>query len=154
MFKKLALLIYIFQTSLLCFSQQNDNLPLLVLDDKYSELQPKDSKVKPMKYVLTSKQGFNLDCSKYDFTWIRSMNEGKKPDAVFIICKAGTYVVELDVSAVTPINKTAMHSLDPGNKEFTGFVEKDTPLLAIGTLKVENNEAKMVSYWVAMMQVK
>lgn len=47
-----------------------------------------------------------------------------------------------------------MHSLDPGNKEFTGFVEKDTPLLAIGTLKVENNEAKMVSYWVAMMQVK
>lgn len=140
--------------STLSFSQQPDSLPVLKLDDKYSELQPKDSKLKPLKYIITSKDGFNLDCSSYDFSLIRSMNNGKDPDAIFIICKAGTYIIELNTASVAHINKSTMQSLDPGNKEFTGFVKDDTPILAIGTLKVKSNQAEMLTYWVAMMEVK
>ncbi len=80
------------------FSQVNISYPVFVLNDSFSHAQPKESKIIPQNYDLSNLSGFKIDCSKYDFSLVRSMNEGKNPDAVFIVGKSGNYMIELNAT--------------------------------------------------------
>jgi hypothetical protein len=135
------------------FGQSNDRLPTFILDDKHSQAQPKDSKIKPEKYKLTSPLGFNLICAGYDFSTIRSLNNGKNPDAIFIVCKAGNFMAPLNIAGQTTIDKSTMQSIDKKNKIFTGFEKGDTPIIALGTVKINGDKADMKSFWVGMLEV-
>ncbi len=129
---------------------QSKAYPTFVLNDKYNQIQKEDSKVIPQNYELESLQGLILDCSNYDFSLIKAMNENKLPDQVHIVSKAGTYTVKLNTQGQTIIDNSTMESLDGKNKSFTGFVKGDTAMLAIGAIK--NNE--MMTYWLGMVSIK
>lgn len=133
-----------------CTGQSKKSYPTFVLNDKYNQIQKEDSKVIPQNYELESLKGLILDCSDYDFTLIKTMNENKLPDRVHIVSKAGTFTVKLNTKGQTIIDNSTMESLDGKNKTFTGFVKGDTAMLAIGTIK--NNE--MMTYWIGMMSIK
>jgi hypothetical protein len=134
--------------------QLNNSLTAFKLSDKYSQVQPKDSKIKPGNYQLPSSKGFSLNCLGYDFSQIRTLNNGKEPDAIFIICKAGSYMIKPNFSGITIIDKSTMESLDEKDKKFGGFEKGDTAILAIGTLRNNDGKAEMMSFWVAMIDVK
>lgn len=116
--------------------------------------QPKDSKIVPENYQLFNLSGFKLDCSKYDFSLIKSLNEGKSPDAIFIVAKSGNYMVKLNVVDETLVDKSTMQSLDNPKRKFNKFEEGDTPILGIGTFKMKNGKASMTAFWVSMIDVK
>lgn len=133
-----------------CTGQSKKLYPTFVLNDKYNQIQKEDSKVIPENYELESLQGLILDCSKYDFSLIKTMNENKLPDQVHIVSKAGTFTVKLNTQGQTIIDNSTMEPLDGKNKNFTGFVKGDTAMLAIGTIK--NNE--MMTYWLGIVPIK
>ncbi len=47
-----------------------------------------------------------------------------------------------------------MKSLDNPRKKFKNFEKGDTPILGIGTLKMKNGNASMMTFWVSMIDVK
>lgn len=153
--KKFSFLFYaVLSISTFAYSQSKNTYPVFILDDTFSHAQPKDSKIVPQNYQLSSLPGFKLDCSKYDFNLVRSMNAGKNPDALFIVSRSGNYVVELNITGGTVVDSSTMYSLDNPKKEFKGFEKGDTPILGIGTLKIEDGKASMVTYWISMIDVK
>src|SRR5687768_2999201 len=92
------------------FSQSNQPYPIFVLNDSFSHAQPKESKIVPKNYQLSNLAGFRLDCSKYDFSLVRSLNEGKNPDAIFIVAKSGNYIIALNTTGETLVDKSTMQS--------------------------------------------
>ena len=151
---KILLLFTLALFRLSLYGQNANALPTFNLDDKHSQAQPKDSKIKPEKYKLNSLAGFKLNCSGYDFSLIRSLNGGKDPDAIFVVCKAGNYMIAFNRSELTTVDKTTMVCIDQKGKIFTGFEKGDTPIIAIGTLEIKNGKANMKSFWVGMLEVK
>lgn len=106
----------------------------------------------PKKMQIKNTNGFILDCSGYDFTLIRKMNNGKNPDLIFIIAKAGKYKIVLNISGKTTIDASTMTSLEGYGNDFRGFEKGDTPIIAIGTLK-PGTTSEMRAYWVSMIQL-
>ncbi len=133
-----------------CTGQSKKSYPTFVLDDKYNQIQKENSKVIPQNYELRSLQGLIIDCSNYDFSVIKTMNDNRLPDQVHIVSKAGTFTVKLNAQGQTIIDNSTMQSFDERNKSFAGFVKGDTAMLAIGTIK--NNE--MMTYWLGMVNIK
>ena len=140
--------------STVTFSQSNETYPVFALNDSFLHAQPKESKIIPKNYQLSSLSGFKLDCSEYDFSLVRSLNEGKNPDAIFIVAKSGNYMVDLNTSGETLVDKSTMQSLDTPRKKFKGFEKGDTPILGIGTLKIRDGKVSMTTYWVSMIDVR
>ncbi len=136
------------------YSQSSKTYPVFILNDSFSHAQPKDSKIIPRNYQLSSLKGFKIDCSNYDFSLMKSMNEGKVPDAIFIVANSGNYIVELNSSGETIVDNTIMHSLDSPQKKFQKFEKGDSPILGIGTLKIKDGAASMQTYWISMIDVK
>ncbi len=77
----------------------------------------------PQNYELKSLKGLILNCSNYDFSLIKTMNDNKLPDLVHVISKAGTFTVKLNTKGQTIIDNSTMQSLDENNKKFSGFVK-------------------------------
>lgn len=153
--KKICLLfVFSILFSSVTFSQPNQNYPVFAVNDSFLHAQPKDSKIVPENYQLFNLSGFKLDCSKYNFDLIKSLNEGKSPDAIFIVAKSGNYMVKLNVVDETLVDKSTMQSLDNPKRKFNKFEEGDTPILGIGTLKMKNGKASMTAFWVSMIDVK
>ena len=147
LFHALTLFVSIFSA---CTSVNKDIYPTIILDDKFNQIQKADSKIIPSNYELNSLKGFVVDCSNYDFTLIKSMNENKLPDQLHIISKSGTFTVKLNPTGKTIIDNSTMQSLDDPKINFESFISGDTALLGIGTLK--NNE--MMTYWLGRAVVK
>ena len=133
-----------------CTGQNKKPYPTLILNDRYNQIQKENSKVIPHNYELNTLKGLIFDCSNYDFSLIKIMNNNKLPDLVHVISKAGTFTVKLNTKGNTVIDNSTMQSLDENNKKFLGFVKGDTAMLAIGTIK--NNE--MMTYWLGMVNIK
>lgn len=133
-----------------CTGQSNKSYPTFVLNDKYNQIQKEDSKVVPQNFELQSLQGLMLDCSKYDFSLIKAMNDNKLPDQLQITSKAGTFTVKLNTKGQTIIDNSTMESLEGKNKSFTGFIKGETVMLAIGTLKYN----EMMTYWLGTISIK
>ena len=152
--KFISLLVTFIILTTISFAQSSKDYPIFVLNDSFSHAQPKESKIVPQNYQLSNLSGFKLNCSKYDFGMIRIMNNGKDPDAIFIVAKSGNYIVELNVTGETIVDNSTMISLDSPQKKFTGFETGDTPILGIGTLKIKDGQASMQTYWVSMISVK
>ena len=91
---------------------------LIVLNDKYNQIQKDNSKVIPQNYELKSLHGLILDCTGYDFTLVKTMNKNKLPDRVHIISKAGTFTVKHNTKGHTIIDGSTMQSLNEKNKFF------------------------------------
>jgi len=127
--------------------------PILVLNDSFSHAQPKGSKITPQKYQLHSLKGFELDCSRYDFTLIQSLNEGRMPESIFIICQSGNYKVKLNPEGITIVDASTMTPVDGPTKKFRSFAAGDTPILGIGTLARGKKGPDMRTYWVSMINV-
>lgn len=126
----------------------------IMLDDYYSHLIKKDAKDKTVHYYnVKAAGGIILDCSKYDFSQIRKMNKGKDPDKIHLICKSGTFDIDLNVSGETVIDKSTMHSIGE-TKPFYGFQQKDTAILAIGTIAIKEKNAEMLTYWISMIAIE
>jgi hypothetical protein len=133
-----------------CTGQSKKSFPVFALDDQHNQIQKDDSKVIPKYYELKTSEGFILDCSKYDFSLIKTMNDNKLPDKVSILAKGGTFTTKLNTVGETVFDNSTLESSDDKNKKFTGFVQGDTAMLVIGSIK--NNE--MISYWLGMITVK
>ncbi|MBN8854449.1 MAG: hypothetical protein BGO55_21195 [Sphingobacteriales bacterium 50-39] len=135
-------------------SSDRSDYQKIILDDYYSHAKPKDAKDKTTQnYKVRSALGIILDCSKYDFSLIRKMNNGKDPDKIHLVCKSGTFDIELNLHGETIIDKTTAHSIGE-EKEFKGFEKGDTPILGIGTLAITGTKAQMLTYWVSMMDIE
>jgi hypothetical protein len=148
MHQLLLTLALILRTSLLPADYQK-----FVLDDKYNNVQPKGATTKPLVYkVKAGSKGFILDCSHYNFTEIRKMNNNVDPDAIHIVCKAGTFDVHLNITGQTVIDASTMHSLKD-EEVFKAFQKGDHIILGIGTTIVAGGTAKMNTYWVTLMDV-
>ena len=145
-------ILFLFTTS--AYTQPGKNYQVLMLSDTFSQAQPHGSAIVPRKYQLGTLKGFILDCSTYDFTLIRSMNDGKDLDAVFIVSKSGNYMIELNVKGETIVDNATMISLENPKKKFKAFVKGDTPILGIGTLKIKDGRASMTTYWISMIDIK
>lgn len=152
--KKIYFLIILVFPSFLSFAQSHDTYPTFVLNDTFSHAQPKGSSIVPQKYQLTSLKGFKLNCSTYDFSLIRSLNEGKDPTAIFILSKGGSYMVPLVMYGETVVDASTMKCLDYPKKNFTLFENGDTPIIAIGDLVESEGASSMRSYWISMIDVK
>lgn len=153
--KKLCLLIIIICSNfILLYGQPAEQYQTLILNDTFSHAQPVGAKIKPKNYVLKASKGFKLDCTNYDFTLIRTMNDGKNPDAIFIVAKAGTYIVNLNDTGETIVDRSTMRSLDKPKKKFTLFEKADTPIIGIGTLKIKNGAASMETYWLSLIEIQ
>ena len=136
------------------FAQASEQYPVFVLNDSFSHVQPKHSKLVPRNYELKSPEGFRLDCSKYDFSEIRKLNKGKDPDKIFIISKTGNYWADFNPGEIKVIDAGTLHSLKDGSKSFTGFTAGDTPILSIGTFAIRDSQSRMLTYWMSMIDVK
>jgi hypothetical protein len=152
--KEICLFVFCLLPITKVYSQPGKNYPVFVLNDSFSHVQPTESKIKPKNFQLYALQGFTLNCAAYDFSFIRTLNEGKNPDAIFIIAKSGKYIVELNTAGETVVDKTTMQSLDYPKRKFKGFEKDDTPIIGIGTLKVKDGAASMATYWISMIDVK
>jgi hypothetical protein len=124
----------------------------ITLDDKYNNVQPKGAP-KPLNYVVKPGSGLVLDCSNYDFSAIRSMNSNKSPDAIHLICKSGTFDIPLNTTGETTIDAHTVQLLDRG-KAFKGFEKGDHVILGIGTTRIVEDKAQMITYWVTLMDVE
>ena len=82
------------------------------------------------------------------------MNGGKDPDLLFIVSKSGNFAVELNIAGETVVDRSTMQSLDNPKKKFKEFDKGDTPILGIGTLKIQDGKANMMTYWVSMIDIK
>jgi len=133
-----------------CFGQSGQNSQVIKLNDIYNNIQMKGAPA-PQKMEIKNMQGFTLDCSEYDFSQIRQMNNGKNPDLIFIISKGGKYKIVLNIHGKTIIDSSTMVSLEGKGYDFHGFEKGDTPIIAIGTLKP--GTAEMLAYWVSLMQI-
>ena len=128
--------------------------PKIILDDKYSQIQPVDSKIAPLKYQVASLKGFILDCSGYNFKEINKLNHDKYPDQIFLISKAGNYSIDLNVRGETVVDSTTMYNLDRKNMLFPGFTKGDTVVFAIGAFKSNKRKVEMMTFWMARIEIK
>lgn len=135
-------------------SQDRNEYPVFVLNDTFLHAQPKGSTIKPQNYQLSSRDGFKFNSANYDFSVIRKMNEGKNPDAIFIVARSGNYFVELNTNGETIVDASTMNSLDNPKKKFKKFEKGDTPIFGIGTLAIKDGKANMMTFWVSMIDVK
>ena len=136
-----------------CFGQSPGPYQSFKLDDKYCQIQEKNSGIVPKNYQLTTLKGFILDCSGYDFSQIRVLNSGADPEYIFIISSPGKFLVKLNLRGETVIDRSTMHSIEENGKEFSGFIQGDKIIIAIGSLK-QNTKNQMLAYWAAMIDVK
>lgn len=141
-------------SSTLLFAQQKADYSSFVLNDSFSHAQPEGSTIVPQKYQLTSLKGFKLDCSKYDFSLIRSLNGGKNPTAIFLVTNGGNYMVPLLANGETLADASTITSIDYPEKKFTLFEKGDKLILAIGDLSIAGGKADMRSNWISMIDVK
>jgi hypothetical protein len=124
----------------------------ITLDDKYNNVQAKGAP-KPLQYVVKAGNGLILDCSHYDFSAIRILNENKSPDAIHLICKSGTFDIPLNTTGETTIDAKTAQPFDQG-KLFKGFEKGDHVILGIGTTRFVDAKADMRTYWLTLMDVK
>lgn len=135
-------------------AQETEKYQKLTLDDHFSHIIPKDAKDQhPPNFKIKEAAGIILDCSGYDFAMIRKMNEGKNPDLIHILCASGTFIIELNPKGETIIDKTTMRPVGKDPKTFQGFKKGDTPIIGIGTIKVKESKAELMTYWVSMIDV-
>jgi hypothetical protein len=133
------------------FAQSASVDQVIKLNDSYNNIQKKGAPA-PKKIQVKNPKGFILDCTAYDFTLIRSINNGKDPDFIFIVAKGGKYKIPISLQRPTLIDAGTMVSIEGFGKNFSGFEKEDTPILAIGTLR-PGDDAHMLAYWVSMIQL-
>jgi hypothetical protein len=124
----------------------------IMLDDKYNNVQAKGAP-KPLRYLVKAGGGLILDCSQYDFSGIRKLNNDRSPDAIHLVCKSGTFDIPLNTTGETTIDAKTAQPLDQG-KVFNGFEKGDHVILGIGTTHIVNAKADMLTYWVTLMDVE
>ena len=124
------------------------------LDNHFCHIIPEDAKDKrTYNFKIKEAAGIILDCSGYDFAQIRKMNEGKDPDMIDIVSNSGTFAIALNRQGETIIDKTTMHSI-ADHKTFQGFKKGDTPIIGIGTIKITDSKAELMTYWVSMIDIE
>jgi len=127
--------------------------PKIKLDDRYNYAAVKDSSTEAPSYKIKSGEGFILDCSQYNFAAIRKMNNNKNPDMIHFASKGGTYDAALNVTGETVIDAKTMKDIT-GQSVFPGFKKGDKFVLGIGDTRVVGTEARMATYWVALLEVE
>ncbi len=127
------------------------NLPEIVIDDLYNHIKP-TGVTTTTNYKIPSSKGIVVDATQYDYSAIKQLNGGNNPDLLYIICESGTFAVTLDFNNKTLIDKTTTQNIG-GNGKFKGIEKGDTPILGLGTLKMEGTTASLVTFWVSMIEV-
>lgn len=124
---------------------------VIEVDDKYNHIKPGADK--SIQYTIKAGKGVVLDATKMDFSILKKYIDGKDPDKIFVICENGTYVTNFSADKKIVLDKT---TLTPyiGNTKFLGFVKGDTPIISIGTLKLQNKQAKMAQVWATTIIVE
>ncbi len=127
------------------------NYSVIEVDDKYNHIKPGADK--NIQYAIKAGKGVEVDATKMDFSTLKKYIDGKDPDKIFVICENGTYVANF-----SPDNKIVLdkNTLTPymGNTKFLGFIKGDTPIISIGTLKLQNKQAKMAQIWATTLIVE
>jgi hypothetical protein len=126
----------------------------ILLDERYNTIVPKDRDLKTiLRYKIKASKGLIIDSKGFDFAGIRKMNDGKDPDRIHLLAKGGFYEIVLNPKGETIIDATTADIMK-ADRPFSGFIRSDTAYLAIGTLKHENGAARMMTYWIATIDVQ
>jgi hypothetical protein len=137
-----------------CLAKDKNVYSKIIIDDKYCLMQKANDTAIPKNYQIESLNGFILDCSKYDFSFIQQLNKGKAADLIFINSKSGAFTVKLNLKGETIIDSTSMTSFTLNKKPFTGFINRETIRLGIGLINSNNGINEMVAFWSANIEIK
>lgn len=127
------------------------NYTTIEVDDKYNHIKPGADK--SIQYTIKAGKGIMVDATQMDFSILKKYIDGKNPDKIFVICENGTYVTNFTPNEKITLDKS---NLTPymGNTKFLGFSKGDTPIISIGTLKLQSKQAKMAQVWATTLVVE
>jgi len=125
--------------------------PVIKLDDTYNHIKPGADK--SVKYNVKAGKGIVVDATGYDYTNMKKYLDGKLPDKIFLVCESGTYVTDFNTEGQTTIDKSTLTPFI-GNTAFLRFQSGDTPIIAIGTVKMQGKQTKMAQVWATTLEVK
>lgn len=127
------------------------NYSVIEVAEKYNHIKPGADK--SIQYTIKAGKGVEVDATQMDFSILKKYIDGKDPDKIFVICENGTYVTNFSPDKKVVLDKS---TLTPymGNTKFLGFVKGDTPIISIGTLKLQNKQAKMAQVWATTLIVE
>ena len=137
-----------------CSAEDKNVYPIIIVDDKYSDMRKANDTAIPQNYQIESLKGFILDCSQYDFSFIKQLNKGLGADLLFINSESGLFTVKLNLNGETVIDSTSMTSFTSNNKPFTGFIKGETLKFGIGFLNSGTTPKEIVAYWSAKIKIK
>jgi len=142
----LSLLLFVFANML-----SAQNYTTIEVDDKYNHIKPGADK--SIQYTIKAGKGIMVDATQMDFSILKKYIDGKNPDKIFVICENGTYVTNFTPNEKITLDKS---NLTPymGNTKFLGFSKGDTPIISIGTLKLQSKQAKMAQVWATTLVVE
>ncbi len=136
-----------------CLGQNKKTYPLIIIEDKYAQIRKLSNTVPPLNYKIKTLNGFIIDCSKYDFFFIKQLHNDK--DVVGIInSKAGTFTIKLNLKGKTVFDSSTMIPFNKNNQPFSGFIQGDTVYLGVGVIAINNDSKQMMSYWSAKIEIK
>lgn len=127
------------------------NYSTIEVDDKYNHIKPGANK--SIQYTIKAGKGLEVDATKMDFTTLKKYLDGKDPDKIFVICENGTYVTNFNPSEKITLDKNTLTPYN-GNTKFLGFIKNDTPIISIGSIKLQNKQAKMAQVWATTLIVE
>jgi hypothetical protein len=124
---------------------------VITVDTAHNHIKPGANK--SVKYEVKGGKGIVVDVTGFDFSESTKYLDGKMPDKIFVVCEGGTFVTNLNIKGQTTLDKT---TLTPyiGNSTFTKFQSGDTPIIAIGTIKLQGKQTKMAQVWATTLEVK
>jgi hypothetical protein len=142
----LSLLFFVFAEIALA-----QNYSTIEVEDKYNHIKPGADK--SIQYTIKAGKGLEVDATKMDFTTLKKYLDGKDPDKIFVICENGTYVTNFNPSEKITLDKSTLTPYN-GNTKFLGFIKGDTPIISIGSIKLQNKQAKMAQVWATTLIVE
>jgi hypothetical protein len=137
-----------------CSVKDKNIYPVIFADDKYTEMRKAGDTTIPQNYQITSLKGFILDCSQYDFSFIKQFNKGLDADLLFINCASGSFTVKLNLHGKTVIDSISMTPFTLNNRPFIGFVKGELIKFSIGFLTSVITPKEMAGYWSAKIEIK
>lgn len=151
--KPFLLLSLVAVNSMSCNEKQN-KYPTIIIDDNHYNLRAvKNDTVPTQDYNIQASKIIIVDASKYDLSVLRKLNGGKNPDLIQLLCKSGSYVIDLDTTKAITVDEKSAKNIG-GNQKFEGLNKGEQAIIGLGTVKMDGNKAEFITYWVAMINVE
>ncbi len=148
------LMICFFATISMSCNVRHDEYPKIIIDDNHYNLRAvKNDTIPTQNYDIPASKALIVDLTKYDFSIIRKLNGGKNPDLIQLLCKSGTYVIEIDTTKEIIVDEISAKNIG-GIQKFEGLNKGEQAIIGLGTLKMDGNKAEFLTYWFTVINVE